>query len=48
MKFLEAEKCKTSEINRKMCDVYGEASFSRKKKKEERKFTNRLNIGFPP
>ena len=29
-KFLEAVKCKPCEINRRMCDIYGEACFDKK------------------
>ena len=38
---LVAEKCKPYEIYRRMCDVYGEAYFRKKK------FTNGLNVILP-
>ena len=40
IKFLMVEEYKPHEIYRRMCDVYGEACFSKKKE-----FTNELNIG---
>ena len=42
IKFLIAEKCKLCEVYRSMCDIYGEACFSQKKK-----LTNGLNMGLP-
>ena len=41
IKVLGAEKCKSCEIYRRMCDVYEEARFCRKI------FINGLNIGLP-
>ena len=41
IKFLVAEKCKSCEIYRRMFNVFGEASFSKKI------FTNELNMGLP-
>ena len=41
IKFLVAEKCKTCEIFRSMCDVYKEAHFSQKM------FTNGLTLDLP-
>ena len=42
IKFLLAENCKPCEIYRRICDVYGEARFIKKKM-----FTNRLNMSLP-
>ena len=41
MKFFMAEKCKSYEIYRRMCDMYRGVCFSQKM------FINGLQIGFP-